>query len=48
MRSNLQGSPRTAQCAYQQRQKAKEVKRFAFFAFLVVLCNALFWFGVMS
>lgn len=36
-----------AQSAYRKRQQARQARRFAFFAILVVICNSLFWFGVM-
>lgn len=46
MSTPLRGSPQAIQSAYVKRQQARQARRFAFFAFLIVAANSLFWFGV--
>ncbi|MDZ4781655.1 MAG: hypothetical protein SGJ19_15495 [Planctomycetia bacterium] len=47
MATNVMRSPQTIQDAYQRRQQVRQLRRFLFFAVLVLLTNVFFWFGLM-
>jgi hypothetical protein len=48
MSTTIYRAPQTRQDAYQRRRQTRQLRRFLFFAFLLLLTNAFFWFGLIG